>query len=57
MSRQSIIDRFMSKVEKTNSCWNWKAFIHINGYGRLSFNRKDTIDHIGTRNDYLASIK
>lgn len=25
--------RFMSKVEKTDTCWNWKASCHKIGYG------------------------
>lgn len=45
MNRQSIMDRFMSKVEKTDTCWNWTAFIHKNGYGRLSFNKKQMAAH------------
>jgi len=28
-------DRFIIKVEKTESCWHWKAYIHPNGYGRF----------------------
>lgn len=27
--------RFLSKVEKTDSCWNWKAYIAPGGYGKF----------------------
>ena len=31
-----VLDRFMSKVEKTNSCWEWKAGKNKDGYGVFS---------------------
>ena len=27
------IKRFWEKVEKTDDCWNWKAYVKPNGYG------------------------
>ena len=30
-------DRFWSKVEKTNSCWNWTAYKHT----KISKNEKE----------------
>lgn len=45
MSRQSIMDRFMSKVEKTDTCWNWTAN-KTNGYGRFKLkNGKQSMAH------------
>ena len=31
--RPSEAERYWSKVEKTQSCWNWKAAIDVGGYG------------------------
>lgn len=31
----AILDRFLSRVEKTESCWLWKGFIDRNGYGKF----------------------
>ena len=28
-----MLDRFWSKVERTKSCWNWKAATYRDGYG------------------------
>lgn len=28
-------ERFLSKIEKTDSCWNWKACLTTSGYGRF----------------------
>jgi len=39
----SLNSRFWSKVEKTESCWNWTAYIHKSGYGRFYLNGK--IEH------------
>ena len=33
--RQTVENRFWSKVDKTNSCWLWKAAKYRNGYGRF----------------------
>ena len=29
--------RFFDKIEKTDSCWNWKAALRGNGYGCMKF--------------------
>lgn len=31
------INNFFDKVEKTNSCWNWKGYT-FNGYGKVNIN-------------------
>lgn len=33
MPRRPLADRFWPKVEKTESCWLWRAAIKPNGYG------------------------
>ena len=33
LSKQSVIQRFLSKIEKTDFCWNWKASKDKEGYG------------------------
>ena len=36
LANPNLPKRFWSKVEKTETCWNWTAYIKPNGYG--SFN-------------------
>lgn len=31
------IDRFWSKVNKTNDCWNWTGFLDADGYGSFGY--------------------
>lgn len=40
MARPSIpiVDRFWSKVDKTDRCWNWTAFKDRDGYGFIGVN-------------------
>lgn len=42
-------ERFLEKVEKTDTCWIWKGYITIYGYGYISFrsgkNRKRYYAH------------
>lgn len=33
-------NRFWSKVNKTNSCWNWKGSQNGTGYGKVFLNKK-----------------
>lgn len=33
--RQPVKPRFLAKVEKTETCWLWTAWIERNGYGRF----------------------
>jgi hypothetical protein len=44
-ARQEPIDRFMAKVEKTDSCWNWLAQLNEGGYGRFSYRLKMVAAH------------
>ena len=41
MFSQKSIDKFWSKVEKTDSCWNWKGKLDRDGYGRFCSNYKN----------------
>ncbi len=43
---QHIIDRFWSRVTKTDTCWIWQGKPQINtGYGRMFFNHKEHLAH------------
>lgn len=33
--RKSTADRFWEKVEKTDTCWNWTAYLNPEGYGHF----------------------
>jgi hypothetical protein len=39
------MDRFWSKVEKTDTCWNWVSAISKEGYGRFSLNGTNQLAH------------
>jgi hypothetical protein len=40
MNKNINLDRFWSKVHKTDTCWLWTACKAVNGYGQFSSNRK-----------------
>lgn len=43
---ESVKSRLMSKVSKTDSCWNWTGCIHYrNGYGKTSFKGRSIYTH------------
>jgi len=39
------LNLFWEKVEKTDACWNWKAFIDYKGYGQFGFKNKVVRSH------------
>lgn len=41
----NFIERFLSKVEKTNSCWLWKRCILKSGYGQCWDGKKRVRAH------------
>ena len=45
MSRKSAQERFDSKVSKSESCWNWTAAKHPDGYGKFYLDGKVEYAH------------
>lgn len=41
----SYVENFWSKVEKTDSCWNWIGSISKSGYGKFTLNQKPSYAH------------
>jgi len=41
----AVLDRFLDKVEKTDSCWIWKGCKFTMGYGQFWLNRKQVYAH------------
>jgi len=39
------MERFFAKVEKTETCWNWKAYLNKCGYGVFRFTDKIMLAH------------
>lgn len=39
------LERFWSRVEKTDACWIWRGYIDPVGYGRLRFAGKTQLAH------------
>ncbi len=42
---KAAFDRFIEKVEKSSTCWYWKAQIYPNGYGGFSLYGKNMHAH------------
>lgn len=40
-----LTDRFWNKVNKTNYCWKWIAYINSAGYGKFYLNGKAELAH------------
>ena len=36
----TVPERFWPKVEKTDGCWLWKAYISTSGYGQFTISRR-----------------
>jgi hypothetical protein len=55
MSRQypSALDRFLAKVSKTETCWNWIGGGSGNGYGQMMYESKKLGTH---RVSYLLFV-
>lgn len=45
MTYASDVDRFWSKVKKTDGCWEWQGFIQTNGYARFWLNGRTVFVH------------
>jgi hypothetical protein len=41
----TVIERFFSKVNKTDECWLWTATINNRGYGQFRIDRKTRLAH------------
>lgn len=54
--RKSPKDRFMEKVVKTDTCWNWNGAISA-GYGNFMFNGKATKAHRVSYSLFVGEIK
>lgn len=40
-----VENRFLSKIKKTNSCWEWLSQRNNNGYGQFHFKGKSRLAH------------
>lgn len=45
MARRRVIDRFWSKVEKTDTCWLWLGSKHPSGYAAMSVENRSRYVH------------
>lgn len=45
MINDKDLERFWKYVEKTDTCWNWKASLNTYGYGCFWWNRKQHQSH------------
>jgi len=41
----TVIDRFLSKISISDSCWEWTDCKDKDGYGRIRINRKEVRAH------------
>jgi hypothetical protein len=42
---QKLEDKFLSHIEKTDYCWNWKGAISSHGYGSFIVDKKNKMPH------------
>ena len=42
---EEYIPRFLAKVDKTATCWNWTATISFGGYGQFTYKSKNWRAH------------
>jgi len=42
---RDVKERFLEKVKKSGTCWNWDASIRRGGYGRFTINGKSVVAH------------
>lgn len=54
--RRSMQERFWSKVNKTESCWLWTAYINIGGYGTFTGDRQGILVHRWAYEDLIGPI-
>lgn len=54
--RQTIEERFWSKVDKSGECWEWTGALRPNGYGVININGKTTRAHRYTYEKAYGSI-
>lgn len=52
----TTIERFMAKVDKTDTCWLWTASKNPKGYGYFSVNQKTYLAHRFSYLMYKGSI-
>ena len=45
MAKLSVVERFHAKVEKTDTCWLWTAFVDQDGYGKFWDGEQITFAH------------
>lgn len=45
VSRPLDVERFWSRVDRSDSCWLWTGKISTNGYGRISHNNRQQSSH------------
>lgn len=54
--RKTTFEYFMSKVEKTDTCWNWKGYFIKRGYGRIKILGKNTLAHRASYEYHIGAI-
>ena len=45
MSKRAVVDRFMSHVKKTDTCWLWVGGVNEGGYGMFKYNSRAARSH------------
>ena len=49
-------DRFLSYIEISESCWNWKSSVTKEGYGRIVINKRYVMAHRYSYEYYIGGI-
>lgn len=54
--RQSPMERFIAKIDFTDTCWEWNGGVNPNGYGLFGVRRKSTLAHRVSYNWFIGEI-
>lgn len=41
----TVLERFLAKVEKTETCWLWRGYIAPNGYGQIGMSNPRRVEY------------
>jgi len=44
--KKTLLERFLAKVNKTDTCWLWTGALHPDGYGQFKYEGKCRRAHV-----------
>jgi hypothetical protein len=50
------LQRFLDKVDQSSTCWIWKAYIQVNGYGQFTIEGRHAYAHRWSYEHFIGPI-